>query len=134
MLVLMTILMACMVLLDSFVLLFDPSLYRQCMEYVEEAMGSAWMVANAFVFLGPGVPLVIGAALSGGRMLSVLAGLGSVGIGVFFAMAASERFARLAAWWRSRPDSHFRVAGLAGMGIAVWMILAALFLGGQSPY
>lgn len=116
--------MAFMVLLDSVALLLHPSLYRTCMEYVEEAMGSAWMVANAFVFLGPGLPLAICVALSGGPVLSLFVGLGAIGAGTFFALAATERFAWLSAWWRSRPDNQFRMAGLAGAGIGVWMIFA----------
>jgi hypothetical protein len=117
--------MACLILLDALLLLTDPSLYRRCMEYVEEWMGSAWMVANAFAFVGPGLAFLIQAVFSKVAILSALVGCVSVLIGVFFALASTERFAYLGGWWRSRSNVHYRLAGITCTVLALSMLLLA---------
>jgi hypothetical protein len=121
--------MAVVVLLDGLALLFDPSLYRKCMEYVEEEMGSAWMVANALAFVGPGATFLIQAVSSRAPILSALVGCLSVLIGVFFALASTVRFAYLGGWWRCRSNAHYQIAGIA----CIVLCLSMLLLAGELP-
>jgi len=127
--VLIVLFMGCVILLDGLLLLTDPSLYRRCMEYVDEEIGSAWMIANAFAFLGPGLAFLIQAVSSRAPIWSALVGCLSALIGVFFASAATERFAWLGGWWRSRSNAHYRLAGLAGIVLS----LSILLLAGELP-
>jgi len=116
---------ACATLVDGLVLLLDPSLYRKCMEYVEEEIGSAWMVANAFALMAPGSGFLVHSVFSKTPVVSAIMGCVCVLIGVVFALATTERFAYLGGWWRSRSNSQYRIAGMAVIGLSVWMLLLA---------
>jgi len=105
--------LACVILLDSLMLLCDPTLYRRCMEFLEEELGSAWMIVTALAFLAPGCAFLIRGLLVK-AVGCVLLGVVSLGVGAFFALAAGERFAHLAEWWRCRSDAEFRLAGEIG--------------------
>jgi hypothetical protein len=126
--IVIVVVMACAILLDGLLLLSDPSLYRRCMEYVEEVMGVAWMIASAFAFMAPGLAFLIHAPFSTAPILSAIVGCVCVVIGLFFALATTERFGYLAKWWRCRSNTEYRIAGLAVIGLCVWMLLLAFEL------
>ena len=128
MLVVTVVPLACAILLDSLLLLCDPPLYRRCEEYIEEQLGWAWMTVWAVAFLTPGCVFLLHGLLDkavGCVLMSVV----SLGVGAFFALAAGERFAHLAEWWRCRSDAQFRLAGAAGILLSIWMLVLALQLG-----
>ena len=127
MLIVIVVPLVFVILLDSLLLLCDPALYRRCAEYIEEQLGWAWMTVWAVAFLTPGsVFLVHGLLLkaAGCVLMSVV----YLGVGVFFALAAGQRFAHLAEWWRCRSDAQYRLAGAAGVLLSVWMLVLALQL------
>lgn len=120
--------LACMVFLDALALLFDPSLYRRGMEFVENEVGPAWMVASGFAFLAPGAAWLVQSIALQTTLLSTLAGCVSVLIGLFFILGATERFAFLGQWWRSRSNGQYRLAGIAGILLATRMLILAFEL------
>jgi len=126
--IVLVVCIACVSLLDGLVLLSDPSLYRRCMEYVEDAAGSAWMIANGFALMAPGSAFLIHSVFSRTPVLSALLGCTCILIGVFFALGTTERFGYLAEWWRSRSNTQYRIAGLGVIGLSVSMLLLALEL------
>jgi hypothetical protein len=126
--VVIVVCMAVLTLLDAFVLLLDPSRYRRCMRYVEEEVGSVWMVANGFAFMAPGLAFLVDAVVFRTAIMSALVGFMSVLVGLFFALGVTERFAWLGGWWRSRPNAQYRMAGIAGIVLSMWILLLALEL------
>jgi hypothetical protein len=119
---------ASVILVDALLMVADPSLYRRCMEYVEQEIGSAWIVANALVFMVPGLAFLVRSVSSKMPVWSALLACMSVLIGVFFALASTERFAYLGGWWRSRSNAQYRIAGVVGIGLSASMLALALQL------
>ncbi|MCC7556997.1 MAG: hypothetical protein KO254_12970 [Methanoculleus marisnigri] len=120
--------LACVVLLDALVLLLDPGLFRRGMAFVEKEIGPAWMVADGFVFLAPGLAWLVRSFVSDTPVLSAVAGLVSTLVGAFCVLAATERFAYLGRWWRSRSNGQYRLAGVVGLTLGVLMLSLALEL------
>ncbi len=117
--------MALVVLLDGLTLVFDPSLYRRGMAFVEDEIGPVWMLASGFAFLAPALAWLYRAMFSATPALPAAIGVISLGIGVFFALAPTERFRSWGRWWRSRSNGQYRVAGLIAVVLAVLMLLLA---------
>ena len=120
--------MALVVLLDGLTLLFDPSLYRRGMAFVEDEIGPVWMLASGFAFIAPGLAWLYRAWFVAAPALPAVIGVVSVGIGVFFALAPTERFGSWGQWWRSRSNGQYRLAGLLAVVLAVLMLLLAFEL------
>lgn len=120
--------LACVVLLDALALLLDPSLYRRGVAFVENEVGPAWMAAGGLAFLAPGVAWLVRSLFAGTTALSGAAGLLLVLVGLFFALGATERFASWGRWWKSRSNGQYRLAGLAGVGLAALMLILAFEL------
>lgn len=118
-------LLACVVLLDALVLLLDPGLYRRGMAFVDKEIGPAWLVADGFVFLAPGLAWLIRSFFAATAALSATTGLVSTVVGLLFVVAATEPFAFLRHWWQSRSNSEYRLAGLAGALLALLMMMLA---------
>ncbi len=114
------------VLGDGVLLLFDPALYRRCVDYAEETVGPSWPMISGLLLILAGLFIFITGVC---RAISVI--FGAMGcvlglVGVFAILAGTEDYRYLGQWWKSRPNAQYRVAGIVLVILSVAIMRFAM--------
>ncbi|MEJ2647030.1 MAG: hypothetical protein P8016_01320 [Sedimentisphaerales bacterium] len=97
---------------DASVLIFDPSLYRKSLDFIEETLGPVWTILYGLLFTFCSVFVLVSVFLSRVSFLYVPAAIIMAGIGLFFLLSETRRFGHFADLWASLSDRQYRIAGI----------------------
>ena len=115
--ILMFIIAFCLIA-DALLLVFDPSVYRKSLIYVNEMIGTIWSGLYGFMFSVCGVYIFISVVFSGISLFYILSSLMLSVIGLFFLLSTTEKFHGLTEWWSTRSNWQYRAAGFLFASLA----------------
>ncbi len=110
---------------DAAILIFDPSLYRKSLGFVDETLGPVWGALYGLLFSFCTIFVFISVILSRVSLLFIFAGLIMACIGLFFLLSETRKFAYLSHIWASLSDLQYRFAGIIFFILAAIVCLAA---------
>ena len=105
---------------DASILIFNPSLYRKSLEYVNDSLGPIWSILYGSLFLFCAFFIILSIILSGISYLYIIAVILMTGIGLFFLLSNTQKYNYFVKIWSSLTDIQYRIAGL------VFIILSAI--------
>jgi len=114
---------------DALLLIFNPSLYRKSLIYVNETIGTIWSGLYGFMFSVCGTFIFISIIFSGISPFYILAASLITVIGIFFLLSMTEKYHNLTGWWSSRTNWQYRAAGILFSclaGIVCYIVLIIL--------
>ena len=115
--ILMFIIAFCLIA-DALLLIFDPSLYRKSLIFVNETIGTIWSGLYGFMFSVCGVFIFISVIFSDISLFYILAASMLIVIGLFFLLSTTEKYHNLTGWWSSRTNWQYRAAGILFASLA----------------
>lgn len=115
--ILMFIIAVCLIA-DALVLIFEPSLYRKSLVYINETIGTIWSSLYGFMFSICSTFIFISVIFSGISLFYILAASMLAVIGLFFLLSTTEKFHNLTGWWSSRSNRQYRAAGILFASLA----------------
>jgi uncharacterized protein YjeT (DUF2065 family) len=103
---------------DASVLIFNPSLYRKSLNYINETLGPIWGVLYGLLFSFCAIFVFISVIFSGLSVPFIIASLVMAAIGLFFLLCETQKFGYLAQIWIKLSDNQYRIAGVIFVVIA----------------
>lgn len=123
--IVMFIIAVCLIA-DALLLIFDPSLYRKSLIFVNETIGTIWSGLYGFMFFVCGTFIFISVIFSSISLFYIFAALVLSVIGLFFLLSTTEKYHNLTGWWSSRSNWQYRAAGIlfaSLSGIVCYIVL-----------
>ena len=107
-------------LADASILIFDPSLYRKSLDFINNTLGPVWGILYGLLFTFCAVFIFISVIYSKVSIFYISAAIIMAGIGLFFLLSETHRSGHFTHIWTSFSDRQYRIAGI------LFVILAAL--------
>lgn len=105
---------------DASILIFNPSIYRRSLAYINESIGPVWGILYGLLFSFCALFVLISIVYSGISILYILSGIPMACLALFFILSGTEQFNHLAYVWASLSDMRYRIAGV------IFLILATI--------
>jgi hypothetical protein len=105
---------------DASILIFEPSLYRKSLDFINETLGPVWGILYGLLFIFCASFIFISVIYSKVSILYTLAAIIMAGVGLFFLLSETQRFEHFTHIWTSLSDSQYRAAGI------IFVILASI--------
>ncbi len=103
---------------DASVLMFNPSLYRRTLDFINESIGTVWSVLYGILFAFCAIFVLISIVFSGITIFYIFSAIAMACIALFFIMAGTQKGSNLANIWISLSDIQYRIAGIAFIMLA----------------
>ena len=97
---------------DSSVLIFNPSLYRRSLDFVNQTLGHSWSVLYGLLFSFCSIFILISIVFSGISFLYIIAAAILALIGLFFLLSGTEKYQNLAKTWSTLSNLQYRLVGI----------------------
>ena len=97
---------------DASVLIFNPSLYRKSLNYINETLGPVWGALYGLLFSFCAIFVFITVIYSELTFLFIIASLLMAAAGLFFMLSETQRFGYLAQIWIKLSDIQYRIVGI----------------------
>ena len=97
---------------DASVLIFNPSLYRKSLNYINETLGPVWGALYGLLFSFCAIFVFITVIYSGLSFLFIIASILMAAVSLFFLFCETQRFGNLAQIWTKLSDIQYRIAGI----------------------
>ncbi|MBN2589097.1 MAG: hypothetical protein JXA96_04490 [Sedimentisphaerales bacterium] len=105
---------------DASILIFNPSLYRKSLDYINESMGPIWGVLYGLLFAFCAIFVLISIVFSGVSVFYILSAIAMACLALFFLMIGTEKYSHFASIWSSLSDIQYRIAGI------IFVVLATI--------
>ena len=112
-------------LADASILIFNPSLYRKSLDFINETIGPVWNVFYGLLFLFCAIFIFVSIIFSRITFLFIPAGIIMAWAGLFFLLSETQSFGYLTNVWTSLSNKQYRLAGVLFVILAIIVCYAA---------
>ena len=103
---------------DASILIFNPSIYRKTLVYVNDSIGSAWSLLYGLLFSFCAIFILISILMSGLSIFYLLSAIPLACLALFFILMGTEAFKHLSNIWISLSNMQYRIAGIIFIALA----------------
>lgn len=111
--VILVAIISILLIADGVMMLFVPSFYRECLDFIDELIGPIWSQLYGVFFPVLAVFLLVSVRHTKTPLIFAGGGIILGLFGVFFLLSCTERFSFFNRWWINCPNWLLRLAGLA---------------------
>ena len=105
---------------DASILIFNPSIYRKSLEFLNDSIGPVWGVLYGLLFSFCTIFILISIIFSGISLLYILPAISMTCLSLFFIMTGTHKYNQFAHVWISLSNMQYRIAGI------VFIVLATI--------